>query len=140
VLPTGKNPITGPVKGEGAGLTISVARPNQQAEYSLETVLAMLRILEPLDIRAAVALGLAYFAALRPAEIRGLQWADYDGARLDIKRSVWRGAVGQTKTESSGSSVPVIEPLRSLLEKMRLQSTDGYICRTKRLNHSALIP
>lgn len=127
VLPTGKNPVTGNIKGEGAGWTVSVARPKQQAEYSLDTVLAMLRILEPLDLRAALALALAYFAALRPAEIRGLQWVDYDGARLDIRRSVWRGTVGQTKTESSASSVPVIEPLRSLLEKLRLESTDGYI-------------
>ncbi len=131
VLPTGKNPVTGNIKGEGAGWTVSVARPKQQAEYSLDAVLAMLRILEPLDLRAAVAVGLAYFAALRSAEIRGLQWADYDGSRLDIKRSVWRATVGQTKTESSASSVPVIEPLKSLLEKMRAQSKDGYILQNE---------
>lgn len=67
----------------------------------------MLRILEPRDIRAAVAIGFAYFAALRPAEIRGLQWADYDGARLDIKRSVWRGTVGQTKTPVAARETPL---------------------------------
>lgn len=53
----------------------------------------MLRVLEPLDLRAAAALALAYFAALRPCEIRGLTWADYDG----------------------------IEPLRGLLERLRVQ-------------------
>src|SRR5215471_17279446 len=84
---------------------VKVARPARQAEYSLETVLSMILILEPLDIRAAVAVALAYFAALRPAEIRGLEWADYDGAELHIKRSVWRGHVGETKTEGSASSV-----------------------------------
>jgi len=78
-------------------------------------------------LRAAVAVALAYFAALRPAEIRGLEWADYDGAELQIKRAVWRSVLGETKTESSAASVPVIEPLRSLLEKRRSQSTAGYI-------------
>jgi len=87
----------------------------------------MLRILEPLDLRAAVAVALAYFAALRPAEIRGLRWEDYDGAELNIKRAVWRDKVGETKTEDSAASVPVIEPLKSLLEKLRTQSADGFM-------------
>ena len=116
-----KNPVP------DAKWLVKVARPKRQAEYSLETVLAMLRILEPLDIRAAVAVALAYFAALRPAEMRGLKWEDYDGAELNIKRAVWRNKVGETKTEGSAASVPVIEPLKSLLEKLRAQSTNGYI-------------
>ncbi len=116
-----KNPVP------DAKWLVKVARAGKQTEYSLETVLAMLRILEPLDLRAAVAVALAYFAALRPAEIRGLQWADYDGAELNIRRGVWRGIVGETKTEDSTAMVPVIEPLRSLLEKLRLLSPDGYV-------------
>jgi integrase len=116
-----KNPVP------DAKWLVKVARPKRQAEYSLETVLAMLRILEPLDIRAAVAVALAYFAALRPAEMRGLKWEDYDGAELNIKRAVWRSIVGDTKTEGSAASVPVIEPLKSLLEKLRKESTAGYI-------------
>jgi integrase len=106
---------------------VKVERPKKQTEYSLEQVLAMLRILEPLDLRAAVAVGLTYFAALRPAEARGLKWEDYDGAELQVRRSVWRDKVGQTKTEDSAASVPVIEPLRSLLEKLKAQSPEGYI-------------
>ena len=116
-----KNPVA------DAKWTLKVARPKKQAEYSLETVLQMLRILEPLDIRAAVAVALAYFAALRPAEIRGLEWADYDGSELSIKRTIWRNKVGETKTEDSAGSVPVIEPLKSLLDKLRKESTKGYI-------------
>jgi integrase len=116
-----KNPVP------DAKWLVKVARPEKQTEYSLETVLSMLRILEPLDLRAAVAVALAYFAALRPAEIRGLKWEDYDGAELNIKRAVWRDKIGETKTEASASSVPVIEPLKSLLEKLRLQSADGFI-------------
>jgi integrase len=84
-------------------------------------------ILEPLDLRAAVAVALCYFAALRPAEARGLKWEDWTGAELDVRRSVWRNHVGETKTEESAASVPVIEPLRGLLEKLRAQSAGEYI-------------
>jgi integrase len=107
-----------------------VARPKKQTEYSLNSILAMLRILEPLDLRAAVALALAYFAALRPAEIRGLRWEDYDGAEVNVKRTIWRDKIGETKTEESAASVPVIEPLRGLLERLRAQSPDGSILQS----------
>ena len=52
---------------------------------------------------------------------------NYDGTRLDIKRGVWRNIVGETKTEGSAASVPVIEPLRSLLQKLRTESPEGFI-------------
>jgi integrase len=117
---------------------VKVARPEQQAEYSLDNVLAMLRILEPLSLQSAVAVALAYFAALRPAEIRGLRWEDYDGAELQIKRGVWRSVVGETKTEGSAASVPVIEPLKSLLEKLRTQSPEGYILQNGAKNPTSL--
>jgi integrase len=116
-----KNPVP------DAKWLLKVARPEKQAEYSLETILAMLRILEPLDLRAAVAVALAYFAALRPSEIRGLRWEDYDGAELKIKRGVWRDKIGETKNEGSAASVPVIEPLKSFLEKLRAESADGFM-------------
>ncbi len=116
-----KNPVP------DAKWLIKVSRPEKQTEYSLEQVLSMLRVLETLDIRAAVAVGLTYFAALRPAEARGLKWEDYNGAELQVRRSVWRNHVGQTKTEDSAASVPVIEPLRSLLEKLRGQTAGEYI-------------
>jgi len=114
-------------KSNTAKWLVEVKRTPKTAKYSLETVIQMLQILEPLDIRAAVAVALAYFAALRPAEIRGLKWEDYDGERLDIKRTVWRNKVGDTKTEDSAASVLVTEPLKSLLEKLRKESPTGFI-------------
>jgi integrase len=127
VLPLGANPVRSAIKGQGAKWTVKVRRPEKQTEYSLEQVLAMLRILEPLDLRSAVAVALAYFTALRPAEICGLQWADYDGTALHIQRTVWRSKIGATKNEASQAAVTVIEPLRSLLEKLRQQSAAEYI-------------
>ena len=46
---------------------------------------------------------------------------------LGIKRTVWRNKIGETKTEDSAASVPVIEPLKSLIEKLRKQSAKGFI-------------
>ena len=113
VVPTGGNPVP------HAKWLHKTARPEKQAEYSLEAALAILHVLEPLDIRAACAVALAYFAALRPAEIRGLKWEDWRGDALDVKRSVWRNKIGETKTEGSAASVPVIEPLPTLLAKLK---------------------
>ncbi|HXY14710.1 MAG TPA: site-specific integrase, partial [Terriglobales bacterium] len=124
VIGAGANPA------EAAEWLVRVRRTPKAAVYTLEQVQMMLRILTPLDLRAAVAVALAYFAALRPAEIRGLQWEDYDGNELSIKRSVWRNHVGETKTEESEAVVFVIEPLRSMLEKLRLESDGkGYILK-----------
>jgi integrase len=124
VIPMNTNPAL------GAKWLHKVPRPAKQTEYALDEVLSMLRILEPVDIRAAVAVGLAYFASLRPAEIRGLQWAEWDGEKLHIKRTVWRNLVGETKTESSVRDVTVIEPLRGLLERFRAQSADGFMLQS----------
>ena len=57
---------------------------------------------------------------------------------LDIKRGVWRDIVGETKMEGSAASVPVIEPLGSLLEKLRAQSTDGLMLQNEAGNALSL--
>jgi integrase len=124
-----KNPVHTD-KSNTAKWLVKIKRTKKQTVYSLETVLTMLRILEPLDIRAAVAVGFAYFAALRPAEIRGLRWDDYEDGVLQVRRSVWRSIIGETKTEGSERSVRVIEPLRGLLKKLWKQSPVGYILQS----------
>jgi integrase len=97
-------------------------------EYTLEQVLAMLRILEPVDLRAAVAVALGFFGSMRPIEIRGLMWADYDGAELHIQRGYHKSIV-PLKTKGSNRRIKVIEPLRSLLNKLREQSAGEFILR-----------
>jgi integrase len=104
-----------------------VERPKKQREYSLAEVLSMLSVLSKTDLRAATAVALCYFGALRPAEARGLKWEDYNEKELQVRRSVWRNRIGDTKTEDSAASVPVIEPLRVLLERLRSQSAGEYI-------------
>jgi integrase len=84
--------------------------------YNLDEVLWMLeRLTEP--ARAVVAV--AAFSGLRESEIRGIRWEDYDGQFIHVRRSVWRTHVGDTKTRESKNAVPVIAPLRKILEAHR---------------------
>jgi integrase len=70
-------------------------------------------------IRARAAIGLMFFAGLRPGEARGVEWPDYNGKTLAVNRSVWRTKTTTPKTEDSMKPVPVIEPLRSILAELR---------------------
>src|SRR5690348_12205774 len=63
----------------------------------------------------------AAFTGVRLAEVKVLQATDYDGHCLHVRRSVWRKNVNQTKTPESKNSVPVIAPLRRLLEEHNKQ-------------------
>jgi len=83
-------------------------------------------------LQAQAAIGLVYFAGLRPGEARGARWEDYDGKTLRVKQSVWRKHTTLPKTESAANSVPVIEPLRELLAELRCledNPTSGPILR-----------
>jgi hypothetical protein len=57
-----------------------------------------------------------------------LKWEDYSGDMLQVRRAVWRTHVGDTKTDESTGAVPVIAPLRRILDDhKRRTATDGYI-------------
>jgi integrase len=71
-----------------------------------------------LAIRARAAIGLMFFAGLRPGEARGVEWPDYSGKTLTVNRSVWRTKTTTPKTEDSIKPVPVIEPLRVILAEL----------------------
>lgn len=86
---------------------------SEQYAYRLDEIKWMMKRLgEP----ARTVIAVAAFTGLRESEIRGLQWDDYDGDLLHVRRKVWRGHVGKTKTRESQNSVPVIEPLRKILD------------------------
>jgi integrase len=81
--------------------------------YTLDEVLWMLeRLPEP----ARTVVATAAFSGLRESEIRGLRWVDYENGFFHVRTSVWRTHVGDTKTRESKNSVPVIEPLRLILD------------------------
>ncbi len=106
---TGSNPVH-EAKPEGS-------RSNFEGHaYSWKDVQAML---EKLGEPARTVVAVAAFTGLRESEIRGLQWTDYSGEELFVRRGVWRKNVGETKTVESKARVPVIAPLRKLLDAHR---------------------
>ena len=68
---------------------------------------------------AFAAVAVAAFAGLRLAELRSLQWGDFQGDRLSVQRTVWRTRQSLPKTESSENTVPVLPILRSIFENYR---------------------
>jgi integrase len=107
---TGANPIreaSAPRAPEG----------NETYAYSLAEELSMLKLL-PDPARTIVAV--AAFVGLCRSEIRGLEWPDYKGHEIRVMRSVWNSIVGETKTRKRKAPVPVIEPMRKLLDQYRV--------------------
>lgn len=90
--------------------------------YSLDEVL---EIIGELSGPAHIAVAIAAFTGMRESEIRGLQWPDYTGDFLHVRRRVWRTHVGNTKTPESKNSVPVIAPLKKILDRYRKATANG---------------
>jgi integrase len=88
----------------------------QTSDYTLDEILAMLRL--PFHATTRAAIGVAAFAGLRESEIAGLNWSDYDGTDIRVSRSIDRvtGKANPPKTSKSAAPVPVISMLKELLE------------------------
>jgi integrase len=69
-------------------------------------------------LQARVAVSLTFFAGLRPGEARGLEWTDYDGQALYVRRSVWGKHSTEPKTRSSIARVPVEVRLKAVLDEL----------------------
>jgi integrase len=57
-------------------------------------------------------MALSCFLALRPGEIAGLRWEDFDSESVNIRRSVVRGIVDVPKTLESVASLPLIDQVK----------------------------
>jgi integrase len=85
--------------------------------YSLAEIEGMLSVLpQPAFTLVAV----AAFTGLRRAELRGLEWQDYDGTQISVKRSIWESHVNEPKTRKSKAPVPMIPKLARILDHYRL--------------------
>jgi len=85
-------------------------------------------LVDHVDCQLIVAL--ACFMGLRPGEIEGLRWEDFDSASLHIRRSVVRGRLGTPKAAESLKALPLIGRVRVPLELWRQKSggvTEGWL-------------
>jgi integrase len=94
-----------------------LAKPKETkptGHYTLAEVKEALGLLAP-DPKAQVAFGLSFLLALRPGELAGLKWEDFSEDSVIVRRSAWRGLVGETKMGTS-FEVPLIEPAKVLVK------------------------
>ena len=94
--------------------------PEPTVAYTLDQTIAILKALSG-RIDAALVFSLAAFLGLRPSEIAGLRWEDVTEEQIHIRQAVVRGMAGDTKTPQSQRTLPLIEPVRSLITAYREQ-------------------
>ena len=116
----GMNPVQGTI------IPRKAPAPAETHASTPDEVVAILDVLkrakdveERYKLQAQTAIGLMFFAGLRPGEARGARREDYDGQRLTVKQSVWRKHTTDPKTASAAKPVLVIEPLRDTLAGLR---------------------
>jgi integrase len=103
------------------------AHSRQTGAYTLEEELQMLKVL-PEPARSIVAV--AAFSGLRRGELRGLEWRHYVEDEIQVMQSIYQGITTAPKSEASRAPVPVIAPLKKLLDEHWVRSgrpADGYI-------------
>ncbi len=116
----GVNPVQGTIIPRKATPPAETHASTPEEVTAILELLANAKGLEPRQrIQSQVAVGLMFFAGLRPGEARGASWEDYNGKTLCVKQSVWRTHTTAPKTAHAAKPVPVIEPLRDLLAELR---------------------
>lgn len=96
------------------------AAPEQTHAATPAEIMKILEILRhDGEWKARAAVGLMFFAGLRPGEARGVCWEDFGGKRLAVRRSVWHTFTTDPKTVNAASAVPVIETLSEILTDLR---------------------
>lgn len=103
--------------------------PEPTIAYTLDESVAILKALES-STKAALVFSLAAFLGMRPSEIAGLKWEDIYDDEIHIRQAVVRGIEGRTKTPQSQRTLPLLEPVKSLINTYRKQCagiTEGWL-------------
>lgn len=119
-----------------AGKMLPKTKRTQQPVTELNEFSAMLHALKD-QPQARAALGLTFFGALRPSEVRGLKWPNYDprSRQMLIQCSRWGTEENETKTDEATALVPVNDPLADLLGELWEHDgrpSEGYVLRGER--------
>jgi integrase len=110
------NPIHDLVLEEDSDYSLGQKDSLDGPRYSIAELERVLPLLKP---RERALLAAMFYAALRPGEAAALTWQAYNGVTLNITQAVWEGEVGSPKTKGSVAAVPVIAPLRQILDEYK---------------------
>jgi len=77
------------------------------------------RIIEDAEQPWKALYAISAMCGLRPGEVLGLKWDDITENEIHIHRASSFGKLHSTKTKSSASTVPLPEPLRTILDEYR---------------------
>lgn len=106
-----------------------VREPENTRHYTLEEAENIISALVD-HVDAQLVIALSFFVALRPGEIAGLRWEDFDANAVHLRRSVVHGIVGTPKTSESSATLPLIPQVRVPLELWRRACgapTEGWV-------------
>jgi integrase len=93
-------------------------RPGETKHYTLEEMENIITALVD-HVEAQLVMAFAFFLGLRKGEIQALQWGDFDGGYVHIRRNITRGQITTPKTKKSVRSLPLIQPVKGLLSLWR---------------------
>ena len=92
---------------------VQAKKPIPTHAYSLDEAENIFNALTG-NVQAQLAFCLSTFMGLRPVESSALKWSDIDEDWIHVRRAAWHGIVGETKTQESVASIPMIGLVRSL--------------------------
>ena len=117
-----------------------VLAPKPTKHYTLEEVENVISALRE-HVECQLMVALSFFAGLRPSEIAGLRWEDFDigssegRPAVHIRRAVVRGVVGVPKTPESLATLPLLPQVTIPLTLWRQKSrSDGWLFANERGN------
>ncbi len=85
-----------------------VAQPKPTKHYTLEEAENIISALvERVDCQLMIAL--SFFTGLRPSEVAGLKWEDFETAAVHIRRACVRNKVVTCKTPESVATLPLLD-------------------------------
>ncbi len=106
-----------------------VKTPKPTEHYTLEAAEDIISaLIHHVDCQLIMAL--ACFLGLRPGEIAGLKWEDFDSNSVHIRRAIWEGIEGTTKTPESVASLPLPNRVALFVELWRQKSgnpSEGWV-------------
>ena len=93
--------------------------PRPKAAYTVKETTAILNAIQRTDAKLFFAL--CAILGMRPSESAGVRWENVFETEVQVRQSVVKGHPDQLKTEQSQGSLPVIEPVKSLMVAWRAQ-------------------